>query len=176
MVMGSVDGTVAYQAVVSKGRLLMRGMKLLAGLSLAALILAPLSVKAQDAVFVGSATCGECHPDEYENFSKYAKKAHSARSIKIMASDLTEEELDSCFVCHTTGYGQPGGFVSFEETPDLADAGCEVCHGAGSEHVDTGGDPSLIKGDLSMADCESCHSEERVNSFDFKPLLYGGAH
>jgi len=126
--------------------------------------------------YVGTAECKNCHEKQYENFTKFAKKAHSAKSVKIMASDLTEAELAGCYGCHTTGYGKPGGFVSYEKTPHLADAGCEVCHGPGSEHVKSGGDTSLIKGTLSMDDCEACHNESRVKSFDFKPLLYGGAH
>lgn len=130
----------------------------------------------QTRTYVGSEACADCHPDEYENFSKYSKKAKSAHSIKIMASDLTRQEVEECYLCHTTGYGKPGGFVSFEETPELANAGCEVCHGPGSEHVNMGGDPSLIQADLSMKDCETCHNEDRVRSFNFKPLLYGGAH
>jgi mono/diheme cytochrome c family protein len=117
-----------------------------------------------------------CHPEEFENFKTYAKKAKSAESIQVMASDLKKEELEGCYACHTTGYGEPSGFKSYEETPELGDAGCEVCHGPGSEHVDMGGDPSLIKADLSLKDCTGCHNEERVRSFDFKPLLYGGAH
>jgi len=126
--------------------------------------------------FIGSDACKDCHPDQFATYSKYSKKAHSSNSVKIMASDLTTDELASCYSCHTTGYGQPGGFVSFEQTPDLANAGCEVCHGPGSAHVEAGGDPSLIKGKLTMADCETCHNEERVRSFNFKPMLFAGAH
>lgn len=128
------------------------------------------------ATYVGSKVCAECHEKEFRNFTKYAKKAKSGRSVKIMASDLTAKEIEECFACHATGYGKPGGFVSFEKTPELANAGCEVCHGPGSLHVESGGDPEYIKSRLSMEDCEVCHSEERVRSFDFKPLLYGGAH
>lgn len=93
-----------------------------------------------------------------------------------MAKDLTEDELKECFHCHATGYGQPGGFVSFEKTPDMANAGCEVCHGPGADHVEAGGDPEQIKGKLDIKECETCHNPERVASFDFKPMLYGGAH
>ncbi|MFW5837247.1 MAG: multiheme c-type cytochrome [Desulfovibrionaceae bacterium] len=156
-------------------------MKLvLGGISAVVVCLALILVWAKpgitdSATFVGSKACADCHELEYENFSKYAKKSKSAHSLKIMASDLTEEELKECFHCHTTGYGQPGGFVSFEKTPELADAGCEVCHGPGSIHVEYG-DPEFIKGDLDMQDCVTCHNEERVRNFDFKPLLYGGAH
>ncbi len=126
--------------------------------------------------YVGSASCEECHDEEYGNFVKFAKKAHSGESVKLMSGDLTEEEFKECLTCHVTGYGQPGGFVSFEETPGLADCGCEVCHGPGYDHVESGGDSDLIKGSLSLEDCQTCHNPERVDSFDFKPLLYGGAH
>ncbi|MDK2955347.1 MAG: hypothetical protein PWQ57_843 [Desulfovibrionales bacterium] len=128
------------------------------------------------ATYVGSKACSECHEEEFNNYMKYSKKSTSAHSVKIMASDLTEAELKDCFTCHTTGYGKPGGFVSFEKTPELGNAGCEVCHGPGSLHVESGGDPEFIKADLSLKDCEVCHNNERVKSFDFKPLLFGGAH
>ena len=143
---------------------------------IAALLLAVPTAFAQDASYVGSKACADCHEHEYGNFIQYAKKAHSADSVRTMAPKLTQQELKECFACHTTGYGKPGGFKSFEETPELADAGCEVCHGPGSLHVEYFGDPAEIKGSLDISDCESCHNPERVSSFNYKPLLYGGAH
>lgn len=126
--------------------------------------------------YVGTQACADCHEEQHERFVKYSKKAHSARSVQIMASDLTEAELAKCYACHTTGHGRPGGFVSYEQTPHLGDAGCEVCHGPGQAHVESGGDTSLIKGTVTMEDCTSCHTEDRVKSFDYKPLIYSGAH
>lgn len=143
---------------------------------IATLFASAIPATSNQASFVGSKACEECHEEQYENFHKYAKKAHSDNSVKIMASDLSPAEVKECYVCHTTGYGQPGGFVSYEETPDLGHAGCEVCHGPGSEHIAEGGDPDLIKSDLTLEDCTTCHNEERVGAFNFKPLLYGGAH
>lgn len=130
----------------------------------------------QSARFVGSKVCADCHDREYENYSKFSKKAHSGESVQVMAKDLTPAELKECFLCHTTGYGRPGGFQSFEKTPEMADAGCEVCHGPGSLHVEERGDPAYIKGDLAIEDCETCHNPDRVASFGFKPMLFGGAH
>ncbi|WP_027723118.1 cytochrome c family protein [Maridesulfovibrio zosterae] len=127
------------------------------------------------AIYVGSSKCKECHETEYSNYSKYSKKAHSSKSVKIMASDLDPDEVKECFACHATGYGKPGGFVSFEQTPDLADAGCEVCHGPGSLHAEDG-DPEFIKRKMNIKDCETCHNAERVDNFNFKPLIFGGAH
>ena len=129
----------------------------------------------QSRTYVGSKACADCHAEEYKNFTSFAKKAKSAHSVQIMAPKLTPDELRGCYDCHTTGYGQPGGFVSFEQTPELGHAGCEVCHGPGSEHAETG-DPDAIKGKLSLQDCESCHNADRVGAFNYKPLLYGGAH
>jgi hypothetical protein len=127
------------------------------------------------ATYVGSETCMECHEDEYENFAKYAKKAKSFKSIQIMRKGLTESEVKGCYVCHTTGYGKPGGFISEAETPHLKNAGCEVCHGPGSRHAESE-DPEDLGGDVSLDGCIVCHNSERVASFNFKPMLYGGAH
>ncbi len=126
--------------------------------------------------FVGSKACSECHETEYARYTEFSKKAHSGKSVQIMAPDLTVDELKECYACHATGYGRPGGFVSFEETPEMGNAGCEVCHGPGYAHVESGGDPELIKREIKVSDCEVCHNSERVAAFDYKPLLFGGAH
>lgn len=125
--------------------------------------------------YVGSEACAACHETEYNNYKKYSKKAHSAKSVKLMAPKLSAEEIKECYHCHVTGYGQPGGFESFDKTPQMADAGCEVCHGPGADHAESG-DPTQIKGKLTVADCETCHNAERVANFGYKPLIYGGGH
>ena len=125
--------------------------------------------------YVGSDACQDCHETEYENFKTYAKKAHSYESIKVMKKGLTEAEFRKCFECHTTGYKKPGGFRSEEGTPHLKNAGCEVCHGPGSLHVETN-EPEDIIGSMTAKDCEVCHSAERVGAFHYKPLIHGGAH
>lgn len=125
--------------------------------------------------YVGSLACQPCHAQEYRRFTIYAKKSRSYQSIDRMRHGLTDQEIKVCYGCHTTGYGKPGGFVSIEETPHLKNAGCEVCHGPGSRHIQHG-DPAAIKIRLTKEDCESCHTSERVSAFRFKPLIHGGAH
>jgi len=145
---------------------------------LASILCAGLQIgvsQASAAGFIGSQACADCHSKEFESYSKSAKKAHSFQSIQIMAAKLSPAELGECYACHTTGYGKPGGFVSMEKTPHLANAGCEVCHGPGEEHAKNG-DKALIKTTLSVEQCQTCHNEQRVKSFGFKPMLYGGAH
>ncbi len=125
--------------------------------------------------YVGSDACKSCHEKEYSNYLNFAKKAKSFESIKKMEKKLTPDEYRGCFECHTTGYGKPGGFESEEKTPHLKQAGCEVCHGPGSLHIDRG-DPDMIIRDVTLENCNTCHSKERIEAFDFKPLLFGGAH
>lgn len=125
--------------------------------------------------YLGSDACRPCHENEYRNFTTYAKKATSFRSIERVRKGLTEEEIKGCYACHTTGYGKPGGFVSLEKTPHLKNAGCEVCHGPGEFHVKLQ-DPRHIKRRMKIEDCEVCHTSERVRAFRYKPMLHGGAH
>lgn len=74
---------------------------------------------ASEKSYVGTLACRECHPDQYESFMAYSKKATSFNDIKKMEQKLTPEEYRECFKCHTTGYGQTGGFISESRTPDL---------------------------------------------------------
>jgi len=130
---------------------------------------------AEQPKYLGSDACKECHAAEYGTFKQFNKKAHSFQSLTRLKKGLDEAEQKKCFECHTTGYGKEGGFRSEQETPTLKDAGCEVCHGPGSIHCETG-DPKDIKGKLTAKDCEACHNSERINAFKYKPLVYGGAH
>lgn len=148
---------------------------LLAALVLAAAWGAGAALAAGPATYLGAKACQECHEEQYASFSKHSKKSHSFNSIKVMRKGLTETELKRCYECHTTGYGQPGGFVSESQTPHLKDAGCEVCHGPGSLHKESQ-DPKDIRRKLTTKQCETCHNAERVGAFRFRPLIFGGAH
>lgn len=125
--------------------------------------------------YVGSAACEPCHAEEYAGFIRYAKKSKSYQSIERLKKGLSNEDLNKCYSCHTTGYGKPGGFTSEEETPELKNAGCEVCHGPGGAHVLTG-DTATIRKQLSREVCEACHTSERVRAFRYNPLIHGGGH
>lgn len=138
-------------------------------------IFSSAAIAEEQSIYVGTDACQDCHEEQCSNFKQYAKKAKSAHSVQKMAPKLTTEELNECYACHTTGYGKTGGFVSYEKTPHLGDAGCEVCHGPGSLHVEYGGDPEYIR-QPSIDDCSYCHNEERIDAFGFKPMLHGGAH
>ncbi len=125
-------------------------------------------------VYVGSKVCQECHEFEYKNFMRYAKKARSYERILRLKKGLKRDEFQKCLQCHTTGYGRPGGFVSVEKTPDLRYPGCEVCHGPGSKHIESQSSRDIKR--PTLKDCAACHIHERIEAFEYRPMLYGGAH
>ncbi|GAB7079035.1 cytochrome c family protein [Megalodesulfovibrio paquesii] len=125
--------------------------------------------------YIGSKACADCHAEQYDRFMEHSKKARSWKSVELMRPKLKPAELQGCYDCHTTGHGKPGGFVSYEQTPQLADVGCETCHGPGSAHAETG-DTSLITRTPAIESCKTCHNESRVRDFHFKPLRFSGAH
>jgi hypothetical protein len=141
----------------------------------ATMLLTLWGVAAAERTYVGSRTCASCHEQEYKNYSTYAKKSHSFNAVEKMAAGLTAAELRDCYTCHTTGYGKPGGFVSKEATPELRDAGCEVCHGPGSAHAESGAAADIDR-HPTMETCQTCHTTSRVAAFSFRPLIFGGAH
>ncbi|MFQ6033286.1 MAG: cytochrome c family protein [Candidatus Bipolaricaulia bacterium] len=64
-----------------------------------------------------------------------------------------EKKAYNCGKCHTTGYGEPGGFESMEKTPGLANVQCEACHGAGSGYRS----PKIMSVKAYKADREAAH-------------------
>lgn len=145
------------------------------GLALPGLFSALPAKGSEQRSYVGAEACKDCHEDQYESYMKNSRKAHSWRSITKMQSKLSEAERRECFVCHTTGYGKPGGFVSFESTPGLANVGCESCHGPGSLHAESG-DTDEIRRTPLIEECVVCHNGDRIKNFNFKPMLYHGGH
>lgn len=80
--------------------------------------------------YVGSKKCKMCHTKEYKSWEK---TKHGAAFDSLSDAEKKDPEV---LKERTTGYGKPGGFKSVEETPELANVGCEMCHGPGGKHVD----------------------------------------
>jgi hypothetical protein len=80
--------------------------------------------------YVGMEKCKECHPEHVESYYSW-KYSKNFKVIKMRKRDHDS----ACLPCHVTGYGSPGGFVSVEETPDMANKQCESCHGPASLHL-----------------------------------------
>jgi hypothetical protein len=134
-----------------------------------------ISARGESNTYVGAEACKGCHEKVHASFVAHSRMSNSFKSVAIMKKGLTGEEVRKCYECHTTGYGKSGGFKSETETPQLKNLGCESCHGAGSTHASSG-NPKDIKKHLDTKDCESCHAKDRVAAFNYKPVLFGGAH
>jgi hypothetical protein len=109
------------------------------------LLLLPVLVIAQDYSYVGTKNCKKCHIKQFKSWAdtkmakafEILKPGERAEAKKTAGLDPEKDYTTDgeCLLCHTTGYGQPGGFVSVEKTPELLGVSCEMCHGAGSEYT-----------------------------------------
>lgn len=134
----------------------------------------------QEGEYVGSRDgCRKCHLREYRSW----ERTPHAKAIELLSP---EEQADpNCVKCHSTGFGEPTGFVSMEETPKLANVGCEVCHGPGSLFMDKeimkDHDAAIAAG-LRVPDettCRACHNAESPTfsgEFDFEVAKEEGIH
>ncbi len=164
----------------------MRNTALLAlTMAAAAMLLGGGAVAAQDGEFeyVGSKSCKKCHLKQYksweattmgQSFEKLkpgvAVEAKTGAGLDPEADYTTDE---TCVGCHVTGYGKPGGFVDIETTPELANVGCESCHGPGGTYLEDGymtlKNKEYKKAELvavgmvdtvGEAQCVGCHNSE----------------
>ena len=125
--------------------------------------------------YLGDRYCEGCHADVYGSWRRTEMAATfgalfpgADRQAKVKSlgidpdADFTHDR--TCFPCHTTGYGQPGGFTSLERTPSRLGVQCESCHGPASEYMDhmnsrKGGgkvaSPGLVLADERV--CLQCH-------------------
>jgi Cytochrome c554 and c-prime len=105
----------------------------------------------------GSQACANCH-DQDDRVWHASKHSHAWEVLVAK-----EAQVDPyCQQCHTTGYGQQGGFVSVGLSPQLVHVGCENCHGPSSAHV---ADPKIKTPFLAGERCVECHDHENSPNF-----------
>ena len=112
--------------------------------------------------YLGWKQCAGCHKeisDSWQN-SRHAKAIESLKKSG-------QEGLPACVKCHVTGFEQPGGFIDYELTPEMAGVQCEECHGPGSEHVRKPTGQSMVKAPGIEA-CRRCHTKGQDPGFDYK--------
>ena len=109
--------------------------------------------------YVGSSTCSTCHASQD---SQWNDTAHNDAFISLFNSG--QDYNKECIPCHTTGFGFTGGFIISDETPEMEGVQCEMCHGAGGEHVET---QTVTYGIVSEATCLKCHTTENSPEFDY---------
>ena len=112
--------------------------------------------------FVGSATCGSCHPEAFA-FWRQTSHGHAWYTLEHQEKhyDLT------CVGCHSVGFRSPGGFCRLKDVGELKDVGCENCHGAGSLHVQSL-KPADIQRTVTEQTCTgTCHVPEHSDQFEY---------
>lgn len=114
--------------------------------------------------YTGSQSCKDCHKYEYDKWSTKSH-AHAYATLERVGSEFDPE----CVGCHVVGLKYESGFVSVQETGDLKDVGCEVCHGPGSEHISTLGKSETTK---PKRDCIDCHTPEHSGDYAGNKKLY----
>ena len=137
--------------------------------------------------FVGSAKCESCHEESYRT---WRKNRHSTAWNSLSTDPPTKHTANplrdfdpECISCHVVGWqGQEnfpykGGFQTEKKTPELANVGCESCHGPGSKHIEAelGDDEALQMklrtgmqlGDHTKQICHSCHDGDNSPNFEF---------
>lgn len=111
--------------------------------------------------FVGSATCGDCHPKAYQIW-KVGLPGHPAPHSRAYQTLLAPPKRANvprnfdpeCLSCHVVGwnpqqyYPYESGYLSLEKTPNLINVGCEDCHGPGARHS------AAENGDIDVSDEE----------------------
>lgn len=116
--------------------------------------------------FAGSDRCLKCHAQ--------AARVWEASSHFHALGTLEKEghgRDPECVPCHVVGTAQGPlrlpelAFRSRAKTPNLAEVGCESCHGAGAAHVASPHRFALKP--IGEATCRPCHSLENSPNFDF---------
>ncbi len=109
--------------------------------------------------YVGTAACVGCHSDQVGQWSTtYHAKAFDA----LIDSD--QGYNPECIVCHTTGWGYTGGFILSDDTPEMENVQCEMCHGSAGEHIET----QLVDFEIvSETTCLRCHTGDNSPEFDY---------
>lgn len=68
-------------------------------------------------------TCIRCHRKQYQQWK-------STRHYEAWQALVGKKQYhnETCQKCHTTLYGQAGGYASVEDTPDMVNVQCVACH------------------------------------------------
>lgn len=128
--------------------------------------------------FASSGTCAQCHSKELAKWS-YSKHARAWESLLQYNTKHNTENAPNyveatknpeCVACHTTGFGQVGGFgeISTSNIRKFKAVQCESCHGPMRGHPQ---DTSVHSIRIAPESCMGCHNEANSPEFDFRTYL-----
>jgi len=114
--------------------------------------------------YATASACVSCHTKQ---MSRWALTDHARAWESLLARQSTQNP--ECVGCHSTGFGEPGGFGD----PAAASAlrfkavQCEACHGPMAGHPDDGKKPPAVTIDT----CTGCHDAANSPEFAFGRYL-----
>jgi hypothetical protein len=115
--------------------------------------------------YISPSKCVGCHDDKV---NAWAQTGHATLVWSDIAdtNGIVQSSSLSCLRCHTTGYGQPGGFVTNTTTPQFTNVSCEACHGPAGAHYSAGGTLIYrpVPTDLPEL-CGTCHNGTRHGDY-----------
>ena len=109
-------------------------------------------------VYAGTSTCAKCHAAAY----KVWQHTKHAQALSDLEKAGHKKDTD-CVSCHVIGLDSTSGFRSRPLTPDLANVGCESCHGAGASHSKAPKNNRMPK--MGTSRCVSCHTPDQSPNF-----------
>lgn len=115
--------------------------------------------------YTGSGACVRCHSLQS---ARWTYTAHASAAVSLL--ERAAHQDPECVACHTTGFGEPGGFAELGATQLRAWGGvqCEACHGPlGGHPRDARVQPEPVREQT----CLRCHDEANSPEFDYRSYL-----
>jgi hypothetical protein len=114
--------------------------------------------------YVGNESCADCHANATKSWTA-SKHARAMASLVATGDDVDP----GCVRCHVVAYGTGRGFVDARSTKNLADVGCEACHGPRAAHVESrrAGRADAPSPRVGETACAACHDSEHDPNFEF---------
>jgi len=109
--------------------------------------------------YVGAAACQSCHVAQSDQWSH----TPHAKAMETLIG-IGRQTSPKCVQCHVVGFETETGFRMAGSTPGLAGVQCEICHGAGAEHVRTQKAADIRRSPPARL-CFECHDQEHAENF-----------
>ena len=124
------------------------------------------SVKTPDASgphYATGAKCVSCHSHQV---AAWAVRPNHARAMEALF-ERGEQDNPECVGCHSTGFGEPGGFAAVDKRTlqTWGNVQCEACHGPLGGHPR---DAQAVPEPITQATCTGCHDAANSPDFDYE--------
>jgi hypothetical protein len=127
-----------------------------------------------DEEYAGQDACIACHA---EKVAGWARGPHARAWLHL--SQRGETRNTRCLGCHTTGFGEAGGFVDAQDNSSLLNVQCEGCHGPMRLHARQATRVGIRPSSglpIGLATCTRCHDEENSPRFDCSSYVQRVGH